>query len=482
MKRKLSNKEILLSILCFFVCTLFFTGVLFLMLILNESSQIFFFLQHNVNNVVTVAVTIGVLACLTYVYFWFENKQVLSKYSQIFEIFLLFSIAVVMESVIGKYVSPVARPVSFVAMMLVMLFRRRDAIFLNTVYAITVLVVDRYTNEQWMTLYESYASFLSAFCAGIIAIFLYKNVKTRIGSVLTAFVLYIPVIIINAAMLLPTSELLNVSYVLGILMYSALDCVFSFILFFIILPFFEIVFALLTPFRLRELTSDSAKLIKRLKTNALGTYNHSVIVAQLAEACASAIGEDPELARAAAYYHDVGKLKNPEYFSENQSDYNLHKELTPELSVDIIRSHTRDGAQLIRKNHLPEFFAEVAIEHHGTLPIKYFFAKALKMSDGELNMGNYSYAGNTPTSKIAAIIMIADASEAASRSLPERTPEKVEALVKGLIEERMNLDQFDDCDITMRELSIIASTIVSQLTGVYHSRVQYPKLTLSSKK
>ena len=123
----------------------------------------------------------------------------------------------------------------------------------------------------------------------------------------------------------------------------------------------------------------------------------------------------------------------------------------------------------------------MAIEHHGTMPIKYFFAKALKMSDGELNMGSYSYAGNTPTSKIAAIIMIADASEAASRSLPERTPEKVEELVKGLIEERMNLDQFVDCDITMRELSQIASTIVSQLTGVYHSRVQYPKLTLSKK-
>ena len=481
MTRKLSNKEILLSILCFFIGTVFLTGFLFLMLTLNESGQIYFYLVHNVNNIVTVAVSIGVLSCMTYVYFWFENKEVLSKCSRIFELFMLFTLAAIMESLIGKYVSPIARPVSFVAMMLVMLFSRRDAIFLNTVFAITVLIVDRYTNDQWMTLVESYSSFLSAFCAGIVAIFLFKNVKTRIGSTVVAFVLFIPVIIINAAMLLPTSEQLDVMYVLGVLLYSGLDCVFSLILFFFILPFFEILFAQLTPFRLRELTSDSAKLIKRLKTHALGTYNHSIVVAQLAEACASAIGEDPELARAAAYYHDVGKLKNPEYFSENQSDYNLHKELTPELSVDIIRSHTRDGAQLIRKNHLPEFFAEVAIEHHGTMPIKYFFAKALKMSDGELNMGSYSYAGNTPTSKIAAIIMIADASEAASRSLPERTPEKVEELVKGLIEERMNLDQFVDCDITMRELSQIASTIVSQLTGVYHSRVQYPKLTLSKK-
>ena len=124
----------------------------------------------------------------------------------------------------------------------------------------------------------------------------------------------------------------------------------------------------------------------------------------------------------------------------------------------------------------------MAVEHHGTLPIKYFYAKALKMSDGELRMGNYSYSGPTPSSKIAAIIMISDASEAATRAMAERSPEKVEALVKSIIEERMNLDQFADCDITMRELSIIALTIVTQLTGVYHSRVEYPKLVISNKK
>ncbi|MDE7214626.1 MAG: hypothetical protein K2N68_02165, partial [Clostridia bacterium] len=127
-------------------------------------------------------------------------------------------------------------------------------------------------------------------------------------------------------------------------------------------------------------------------------------------------------------------------------------------------------------------FADVAVQHHGTLPIKYFYAKALKLSDGELNAANYSYAGPTPTSKIAAIIMIADASEAATRSLPERTPEKVEALVRGIVEERVNLDQFVDCDITLRELTVVTRTVVSELTGVYHSRVQYPKLVLSKKK
>ena len=173
-------------------------------------------------------------------------------------------------------------------------------------------------------------------------------------------------------------------------------------------------------------------MIKRLKAEAPGTYNHSVVVSQLAEACAVEIGEDGELARAAAYYHDVGKLVKPEMFTENQSDYNIHNELSPELSADIIRSHTRDGAKLIKKQHLPDFLADVAVQHHGTLPIKYFYAKALKMSDGEISMANYSYVGPVPQSRIAAIIMIGDAAEAAARSLPNRTPASIEALVGSL--------------------------------------------------
>lgn len=484
MKSKLTNKEIFRSIVCFLVGMIIFGAVLFATLFVTQTGNVFDFVVQNVDQVITVAVTLAVLTAITFTYFWFENKEVLAKCSRIFEIFILFSITAAISSAVGKYIHPVARPGSFVAMMLIMLFNRRDAIFLNTIYAIIMLVVDRYANAMLSDLvYISYASFLSTFCSGIVAIFLFKNIKTRVGSVMSAFVLLIPVLIINAAILLPNATTLTVTYFLNdYLLYSVLDCLFSVLLFFFLLPLFEVVFKHLTPFRMRELTSENAKIIKLLKTNALGTYNHSVVVAQLAEACAAAIGEDPELARAAGYYHDVGKIKNPEMFSENQGDVNIHQQLTPELSVDIIRSHTRDGAKLIKKNHLPDFLADVAVEHHGTLPIKYFYAKALKMSDGELRMGSYSYTGPTPTTKIAAIIMIADASEAATRSLSDRSPEKVEALVKSLIEERMNLDQFADCDITMRELSIIAMTVVTQLTGVYHSRVQYPKLTISNKK
>ena len=258
--------------------------------------------------------------------------------------------------------------------------------------------------------------------------------------------------------------------------YGVMGGVLSAVLFLFLLPIFEGLFNRLTVYRLRELTAPDAPLLKRLKQQAPGTFNHSETVAQLAEACAEALGENVDYARAAAYYHDVGKAEQPEYFTENQQGYNPHDELTPELSTDIIRLHAQTGSSMIRSSRLPTFLADVALEHHGTLPIRYFYAKALKMTDGELNIEDFSYTGPKPRTKIAAIIMIADGSEAAARSLPKRTPEAVEKVVRGVIEERMQLEQFADCDITLKELTIIRKTLVETLTGVYHHRVKYPSI------
>ena len=375
-----------------------------------------------------------------------------------------------------------------------MVFKHRNAIFLTFIYGLQVFIFNRFLNSDMaigvteflgshaIGTIDGFSGLLVMICGGILGIFLLRGIKTRMGTVVVALVLFIPTVIINIVMQLSNIVEQDLFRLVELAIFSMLDCIFSVLLFLLILPIMEVIFSELTPFRLRELTSDNAKLIKKMKQQALGTYNHCVVVAQLAEACASAIDEDPELARAAAYYHDIGKLKNPEMFAENQSEYDLHKELTPELSVDIIRSHAREGAKLIQKYKLPDFFADIAIQHHGTLPIKYFYAKALKMSDGELNAGNYSYAGPTPTSKIAAIIMIADAAEAAVRSLSNRSPEKVAAIVNSIVEERMNLDQFVDCNITLSDLNVVTQTVINQLTGVYHARIKYPKLILSKKK
>ncbi len=491
---KLNNKDILKSLAAFIMGTLGLAVIVLLMIILNDVTgggkpelATSAFIRENYKSLLLVAVTFIVLAAILYFYFFFENKYVLTKLSKIIEIFLLLYFGMMLCYIIGKYLSVIARPLAFVALMAAMLFRRRDSIFINTVFALIMLILDRFTTitglgaDGVQKMYDTYTSFFCNFCGGIVAIFLCRRIKTRIAAVLIGVSLLIPVEVVNLVVHIPV-EGMSAHEILIHLLHGGLNCVFSVMLFMLLLPVFEWIFAELTVFRLRELTADDAKIIKRLKSQAPGTYNHSVVVSQLVEACAREIGDDPELARAAAFYHDVGKLKNPEMFTENQSEYNFHSELTPELSVDIIRSHARDGAKLIKQNHLPEFFADVCVQHHGTLPIKYFYVKALKLSDGELNIENYSYAGPVPTTKIAAIIMIADAAEAASRSLPDRSPEKVEALVRSLIEERLDLDQFSDCNITMRELSVVKNTIVNQLTGVYHSRISYPKLTVSKKK
>ena len=484
---KLTKNDIIKSLVSFIAGTAGLYVLIVLMILLNAGASGFSeYFVKNQQALLTVAVSIAVLEAMLYCYFFFENKFVLSRFSKTTEIFLIFYVGFIFAFVM-KYIDPLAqlaRPIAFVALMCATMFRRRDAIFINTIFSLTVLTVDRFTDITGIANeHIYYASLLCSFCAGMVAVFVFDSIKTRIQSVLLAFILLIPVEVINCIIIIPVGiGQYTVSQIFDILIFGALSCILSVMLYMFILPLFEMLFAEMTVFRLRELTSDSAKLIKKLKEHAPGTYSHSVVVAQLVEACAKSIGEDAELARAAAFYHDVGKLKGPEMFAENQTEYNFHDDITPELSVDIIRSHARNGAQLIKKSRLPEFFADVAVQHHGTMPIKYFYYKALKMSDGELNIENYSYSGPVPESKIAALIMIADSSEAATRTLPDRSPEKVEAFVRTLIEERLDLGQFENCNITMRELTIVKSTIVNQLTGVYHSRVAYPKLTVSKKK
>ena len=202
-------------------------------------------------------------------------------------------------------------------------------------------------------------------------------------------------------------------------------------------------------------------------------------MSNIAEACATAIGEDALLARTCAYYHDVGKLRRPEFFKENQADgVNPHNDLTPELSANIIKAHTQDGYAFARKNRLPKEIADVCLQHHGTLPILFFYDKAKKFTDGEVSLASYCYSGPKPQTKIAAIIMVADGAEAAVRSLKTRTRETVSTAVKKIVSERMQLGQFDECELTLKEINIIIHTIINSLSGVYHDRVKYPKVSL----
>ncbi len=425
------------------------------------------------------------LVCILYFYFFFENRDILSSGKKIALIFLILDLYILIAYLLQTYVvkSIYARPVAFVALMTFVLVGRKEAIFLNVISALMMLVIDTFAfaNTQTSSV-EACSSLIIAFSAGMFAIFLCEKATTRFRIILVGIFIVIPIDCIT--LLLGVSSLIGGSSgggspwneIFGNMGYGLAGGVMSTVFFLTILPIFEGAFNCLTVFRLRELTSPDAKVLKRLNKEAPGTYNHCMMVAQLAEACASAIGENVDYARAAALYHDVGKLHHPEYFTENQGDYNLHDELLPELSADMIRSHATDGYALIRKNHLPDFLADVALQHHGTLPIRYFYAKALKLTDGELNIEDFSYAGPKPQTKIAAIIMIADASEAVARATGARTPDAAEKVIRGIIEERMDLEQFSECDITMVDLTKIRLALVNALTGVYHHRIKYPNI------
>jgi len=257
--------------------------------------------------------------------------------------------------------------------------------------------------------------------------------------------------------------------------------IFSFVAFFsqyiftiILQPLFEKAFNLLTNARLMDLTDHNFPLMKRLINETPGTFNHALTVANFAEVCATAIGDNPYLARAAAYYHDIGKLENPQFFKENQQDENPHDSILPEVSAEIIRSHAEYGLELCKKYRIPSEISSVVIEHHGTMPITVFLVKAQSLTDGKVDIAQYSYKGPTPSSKIAAIIMICDIAEAAIRASGTDDPTKKDEIVSKLILERIQSGQFDDCDITLKELYTIKDTILSAFSGVHHKRIKYP--------
>ena len=421
------------------------------------------------------------LVCVTYVYFFFENRELLISGKNVALLFAILALQLGLSYGMG-ITNIYMRPVALVSLMTLMLLGRREAAFMTIIASLAMFVLDNAAGMY--TQKEIYSSLLIAFAAGIVSIFACACAKTRFRIILVGFIILIPITFVIALLevtlfvgaestgvQLPTAEFIFMQ--IG---YGVIGGITSTVIFLAILPVFEWLFNCLTVYRLRELTSHDARLLKKLRDEAPGTFNHSVSVAQLAESCASALGENADYARAAAYYHDVGKLHQPEYFTENQGEYNLHDELTPELSADIIRSHAHDGYELIRSHRLPQFLADVALQHHGTLPIRYFYAKALKMTDGQLNVEDFSYSGPKPQTRIAAIIMIADAAEATVRALPDRTQETVDEAVRKIIEERMELEQFSDCDITMYDLATIRRTIVDTLTGVYHHRVNYPNI------
>lgn len=245
-----------------------------------------------------------------------------------------------------------------------------------------------------------------------------------------------------------------------------------------LLPALEAIFKIVTDIRLLELSNLNAPMLRRLAVEAPGTYHHSLMVATLAEVAAESIGANSLLARVAAYYHDVGKILNAEYFVENQAyGGNKHEELSPSMSCEIISSHVKDGLQLAKEMGLPQRISDIIPQHHGTRVMTYFFQKAREAASGnaqETAEAEFRYPGPKPQSREAAIVMMADSVEAASRTLSQPSTAQIQGMVDRLVGDIVDDNQLDECDITLRDVKLVKESFARIVAGTFHHRIDYP--------
>ncbi len=391
---------------------------------------------------------------------------------------LLLCIVVVAE-VMGIYISPYIVPYVFLGISVSSLISKQLALYVNALLGIEIILIGTLLGGVSG---EVFVKALMTVIGGGLLILLQNKTDSRIKTITTAVCvmpLYVGILLVAYKMGIVKPE-----SILFACICAANNAVIAVILTIGFLPIFEWVFKIITAYRVAELGDVSKGLLFELSQKAKGTYYHSVAVANITAECAAAIGEDAQLARVCAMYHDIGKVVEPVLFIENQNGDtgNPHDKMTPELSVALIRKHASDGAEILKKHRVPQILVDCALQHHGTLPIRYFYERAKKFSASEVDIEDYSYNNSKPTNKISALIMICDASEAAVRAKGSLKGDEVDAVVKSIIEERIMLEQFDECPITFADLHKIRETIVASFAGVMHKRINYPKFELGERK
>lgn len=251
-------------------------------------------------------------------------------------------------------------------------------------------------------------------------------------------------------------------------------------------PVSESVFGYTTDIKLLELANLNHPLLRELIIRAPGTYHHSHLVGILAETAAEAVGANPLLARVGAYYHDIGKIKKPQYFTENMHEgVSIHDSLSPHMSALIVGSHIKDGIELARMNKLPEVITGMIPQHHGTKKISFFYQKAKDATDPllqKIEEKDFQYPGPKPQSREAAILMLADGAEAAVRSIKDKSPTKIQQIVENLVDKSFTEGQLSECELTLKDLNEIAKAFTRILSSIYHQRIEYPKETLEREK
>ncbi len=377
---------------------------------------------------------------------------------------LLFLVYIpICKLIIAQGWSPYYVPVSAAAMAVMLNYRDLELVFVFAML-VSFLVAEMFGGN----LYYFWIMFLSSIVGALMS----QNVRHRkhifqagLGVSITMALLYILYVYASGSNIVKDN--LIAVLVNGIL---------SFAITFVGIPLFEAMFGTITNISLLEWADTQQPLLRKLIMEAPGTYHHSLVVGNLAEAAAEEIGANSLLARVGAYYHDVGKIPRAEYFVENQlKGQNTHEKLSPSMSKLILMNHVKEGLELARKYRLPKQIADFIAQHHGTSLAYYFYQKALEEGKEDIREEDFRYPGPKPQSKETAIVLLADAVEAAVRSLPDPNPDKIALTVKKVIDSKVIDGQLDECDLTFRDLEKIAKVFTKILSSMYHQRIAYPE-------
>ncbi len=411
----------------------------------------------------------------TLLYFW--TLRILDKRVTITFKYLLVVLSVLLLTMLlcvaAKRILSYSMPVIMAAILLASLIGARTALVSNIYMAILVTALSAGGNESYMS--EMIRIFVSTVMGGTLSVLMIKRSTSRLLPLLTGAAAAVVTLALTYSIGLLTDS--SQSGIMSNAFLSMIGPALSGILVLAVQPLFETIFNLPTPMRLLELSNPNQPLLKKLMVEAPGTYHHSILVANLAEASAEAIGANPLLARVAAYYHDIGKLKRPAYFSENQiNGENIHDHTEPEVSAKILTAHPRDGVLLARQYRLPVEIQRIISEHHGNSPVMYFYHKAVQQANGEaVDINDFRYDGNRPSSKESAIIMICDTIEAAVRSRKSSMSQsELEEYILKLVRGKLSDGQLSNAPLTLRDIDAICASCAIVLKGVNHERVAYP--------
>lgn len=316
---------------------------------------------------------------------------------------------------------------------------------------------------------------LYVFITCLVGAFSLIRVKKRSDIINAGTYIALLTIVVSMSILFITEEF-SLSTAYFSVIFSFINGFFVSSICFLFLPLIEKFFNITTPLSLIELLDIEHPLMKQLSVSAPGTYHHSMIVGTLAESAAEVVGVNPLLAKVASYYHDIGKIRMPDYFVENQTgSISKHDKLNPHLSSMIIISHVKDGVELANQYNLPETIKDVIQQHHGSTLVTYFYQKALKESEIPPAEQDYRYPGPKPQTRLAGLIMLADAVEASARTLEDPTPSRISNLIDKIIKNIFLDGQLDECEITLKDLSKIKEKFEYILTGIFHKRIPYPE-------